>query len=265
MTSSFLIDIRDKLNAILGHCRKSVNFTNGVVDIKEKERFDYVTDVDVASESFLSNQLLYEFPDFRVVGEESIDPTKNLNGYCWIVDPLDGTFNFICKIPFYGISVALLYEGEPVVAAIYDLLHDELFDAVKNKGSRVNGKEMTNIESNSKAIAISSGLVDYLNTSSPYGLVQLRKLAKLRILGAQALQLAYVADGRLEACISAEAKLWDDVAGALIVQESGKFYGTFSGNAFPAFTTIKKAENIHSLACTFDIKDQLVQTLKGEP
>ena len=251
------------LNTILEDCRKSIDFGKGVADVKEKERLDYVTDIDVASQSFLTTQLLAKFPDFSVVGEENVDDGKSLSGYCWIVDPLDGTFNFVSGIPFYCISIALLHEGEPVIAAIYDLLHNELFDAVKDCGSRVNGKKIKEIQHGGEAIAISSGVVDYFSNQRSDGLARLRKLAKLRILGAQALQLAYVASGRLQACMSVEAKLWDDIAGALIIQESGKFYGGFSGEDFPAFLTIEKSKELYSLACNLEIKDQLVKILKG--
>ena len=262
MADRLYTDICSTAIDIVKACAASQGFLSGANEISEKARQDYVSDIDIAAEQFLTQEISKRYPEHRVLGEETVEDGVALAGHCWLIDPLDGTQNFINNIPFFCISLALLKDGEPVVAIVYDILHDELFDAVKGHGFRVNGTPT--IPSNDKAaITISSGTIDRVLDINPQGLADLRQIGRFRIFGSQALHLAYVAVGRIKAAISVEAKLWDDAAGALLVTEAGGFYGGFNGQPLDQFTKVSKTTGLCSLACPAALVDPLSSILGG--
>ena len=257
------LDICSTAINIIKACASSQGFLSGANKIAEKSRQDYVSDIDIAAEHFLTREISKLYPKHRILGEETVENGAALAGYCWLVDPLDGTHNFINNIPCYCISLALLKDGKPVVAIVYDILHDEMFDAVKGHGFRVNGASITTPNNDKAAITISSGTVDRILDIDPKGLADLRQIGRFRIFGSQALHLAYVAAGRLKAAISVEAKLWDDAAGALLVTEAGGFYGGFKGQPLDQFTKVSKTTGLCSLACQAALIDMFSNILGG--
>lgn len=238
------------------------------VTYEEKAQGDFVSNVDLEAEEFLMRRLRKLFPDHMVIGEESFQALESVDGYIWIIDPLDGTYNFVNGLPFYGVSLALLKDGEPVVGMVVDRLQADVFDAVKGGGARHNGRIMRHDPARAAhaPIAISSGFVMWAMEHATAG--PLRKLQQLtpkfRIMGAQALQLCYVGQGRLRANISCEAKLWDDVAGALIAQEAGVHYSNFVGDPlFPveAGSALAAGGDIYSVAAAPGDRDAVLAAL----
>jgi myo-inositol-1(or 4)-monophosphatase len=235
---------------------------------REKGRFDLVTDLDVAVEEDCARELERRYPGHRLIAEERHAADAPTEGYCWVIDPLDGTVNYASGVPFFCFSVALMKEGDPWVACVLDPARGEMFHAMKNEGAFLNGRPIE-AERNAQARIPASGSSDLLNwglAEGPSGrLAQfMKRHGKLRILGAQALSLCYVAAGRLKAALSRESRLWDDAAGALIAREAGARYTDFDGrDLFPLRPDRPFDPNaaIRSLAAVETVHEELVGIL----
>jgi myo-inositol-1(or 4)-monophosphatase len=157
--------------------------------------------------------------------------------YLWIVDPLDGTTNFVHGFPFFSVSIALAHQGEVIVGVVYNPMSNELFVAEKGKGAYVKGKPM-NVSGEDKLIdsLIATGLPADRNGALPVNLQGLNalcpKVRNIRIAGSAALHLAYVAAGRLSGFWEIGLNSWDIAAGALLVTESGGTVTDTEGNPY---------------------------------
>ncbi len=201
--------------------------------IENKGLHDLVSYVDKASERMIISALGKLIPDAGFLGEEGTGNKKG-NRYNWVIDPLDGTTNFIHGIPIFAVSIALMDYEELVVGVVYEVGHDECFSAWKNGGAYLNGIKIS--VSNSSNIPSS-----LLGTGFPYSsfddLDKYMKLLKwalteargVRRLGSAATDLAYVACGRFDAFFEYDLKAWDVAAGALIVIEAGGHVSDFKG------------------------------------
>lgn len=206
------------------------------VKVDEKGRNDFVTDVDRASEQEIIHQLQKAYPDHRILGEESGYIGKEDSDYLWIIDPLDGTTNFICGIPHYAVSIGCFYKGRPEHAVVYDPVKQEEFTASRGRGAYLNDRRIrvTNrIQMNgaifATGIPFSKPSIDHME---PY-LNCMRTLAEqssgIRRLGVASLDLAYVAAGRFDAYWEMSLKPWDIAAGILLVKEAGGIVSDFQG------------------------------------
>jgi len=200
--------------------------------IRAKGERDFVTEVDTASEAMIKERLAASFPSIGFLAEESAEAPKT--DAFWIIDPLDGTTNFIHGYPSIGVSIALMERRRLAVACVYDPLRDELFEAEAGRGATLNGAPI----SVSGARSLDASL---LGTGFPFGAPQhieayLRVFADLfavcrdiRRAGAAVLDLSHVAAGRLDGFWELHLKPWDMAAGALIVREAGGRVGDFFG------------------------------------
>ena len=196
----------------------------GSFSVDKKGRGNYVTDVDRRIEDAVVSTLRREYPDVGVLGEES-GGTDVTSPYSWIVDPIDGTANFVRGIPQCATTLALLGpDGEPVLGCTYDPVHDDYFVASIGGGAFVNGKRMRP----GALDAISDGM---LGIDLPYGddlvetsfdvLRELLPVQRVRMLGSGALGFAYLAAGWLDLYVHLSLKPWDVAAGLLMVREAG--------------------------------------------
>lgn len=175
----------------------------GQVGSVPKGSNDLVTVADTAVEDFMLKKVQRHFPDHQVIAEESTGPgTDSIKEFSWVIDPLDGTVNFAMGIPFFGVSLALLNEGDPLLGCVYDPVRKELFQAQRGAGSLVNGQRLVIASDNSSPAPVggSSGFLDWGALAGPASplLPIMRHFGKMRILGSQALHLCYVAARRLE-------------------------------------------------------------------
>lgn len=197
---------------------------------------DIVTEVDKGAEQMIRRLILTHFPDHAILGEEGVPPGPEAfdkaleevrdEEYLWIIDPIDGTTNYVHGNPYYSVSIALAHNGEIIVGVIYDPGRDELFIAEKGKGAYVHGnptkvsKELKLSES-----LISTGFPIDPSHNLPQNMAGLQallpKVRNVRCGGSAALQMAYVAAGRLSAYWEIGLSPWDVAAGVLLVQESG--------------------------------------------
>jgi myo-inositol-1(or 4)-monophosphatase len=221
---------------------------------------DLVTEVDKGSEALIRNLILTHFPQHSFLGEEGVEPgpaasvqaLENMSEaeYLWIVDPIDGTTNYVHGFPFYTISIALAHNGEVIVGVVYDPSRDELFVAEKGKGAYVRGKRM-NVAKETKLIdsLLASGLPADRNVSLPINLAGVQALApkvrNIRIAGSAALHLAYVAAGRLSGFWEIGLNSWDIAAGALLIQEAGGLVTDTIGTPYSLMVRNVLATNGH--------------------
>lgn len=197
-------------------------FTYNKVEIKGLN--DLVSYVDKTSEKLLVEKLTLIFPQAGFIVEEN---TKSeIKDYNWIVDPLDGTTNFIHGIPCYAISIALEYKGEVLIGVVYEVAQDECFWAYKGGGAFLNGAKISVSERKKLADSlIATGFPIYNFSRLDNYLNALTYLMKnthgIRRIGAAAADLCYLACGRVDAFFEYNLNSWDVAAGALIVKEAG--------------------------------------------
>jgi myo-inositol-1(or 4)-monophosphatase len=185
---------------------------------------DLVSYVDKSSEQQLVDLLSGLLPEAGFVTEE--DTRNEKKEYNWIIDPLDGTTNFIHGIPCYAVSIALEHEGDVILGVVYEVAHDECFSAYKGGGAFMNGKAIAVSErKNLSESLIATGFPIYNFSRLDAYLKALTQLMKsthgLRRIGSAATDLCYVACGRVDAYFEYNLNAWDVAAGALIVKEAG--------------------------------------------
>jgi len=208
------------------------------IKVTEKNTNDFVTEVDQAAEKAIIDVLIGAYPDHAVLAEES-GASSNLhddNENVWIIDPLDGTTNFIHGFPQYCVSIALQQRGVITQAVVYDPTRNDLFTATKGAGAYLNEKRLRVTKRDKLADALigtgyqfrdSEGLEEYIKIFR----VMTEKCTGLRRPGAAALDLAYVAAGRLDGFFEKNLKPWDIAAGSLLITEAGGIVGTFAGES----------------------------------
>ena len=204
------------------------------LQVSSKAAGDFVSKADIKAEEIIYEELSEARPNYGWIGEESEekkgrDPTRR-----WIVDPLDGTSNFLHGIPHWAISIGLEYKKEIIAGVIYDPIKDEMFTAEKGQGAWINDRRLR--------VSDRTNMIEMLfATGMPFGtkeglkntLEELEKLmpkcAGVRRQGAAALDLAYVAAGRLDGYWERGLKAWDIAAGLLIAKEAGALIEGFAG------------------------------------
>jgi len=205
------------------------------VAAREKGPKDLVSEADVASQQFLRRSLLGQFPDYGFVGEEDPDSWDQLqqHEYCWVVDPLDGTSNYVHGIPSYAVSVALWHQDRALVGVVWDPVLQELFRAAEGHGALLNGKAIRPSSCTRLADAL---VAASLSPMVPRGSVEVARLVEaiheaqgVRRTGSAALNLCYVAAGRFDGYWATSVRLWDVAAGALLVRESGGIVSNLEG------------------------------------
>jgi myo-inositol-1(or 4)-monophosphatase len=207
----------------------------GGLEVRSKRMNDFVTKVDHASEEAIIETVRKAYPDHAVLAEESGN-TAGSAEYQWIIDPLDGTTNFIHGFPQYCVSIAIRHRDALSHGVIYDPLKNELFTASKGRGAFLNDRRVRV----SKCVRLGDALV---GTGFPFKEIDnierysgqlkqlMQKSAGVRRAGAAALDLAYVACGRLDAFWEIGLSPWDMAAGALMITEAGGLVGDLRGDA----------------------------------
>ncbi len=198
----------------------------GRFTVREKGPADLVTEADLASQAAIRSALLDRFPNHGFLAEEenASIPSRD-DGYRWIVDPLDGTTNYVHGLPNYCVSIALEQHGKVLVATVYDPTAQECFTAVAGGGAFLNGKplKVSAVERVSQALVAASLPTQVERESLEIAaFVEILLAAQaVRRLGSAALNLCYVAAGRLDAYWATATHCWDVAAGVLMVQEAG--------------------------------------------
>ncbi|MBW3013236.1 inositol monophosphatase [Candidatus Woesearchaeota archaeon] len=199
--------------------------------VHSKGPLEIFTEVDVLSETEIKKIIKKAFPKHGILGEEE-GKTEGDSDYVWIIDPLDGTNNYQNQIDFFNVSIAVAKGNELIIGVVYDPVRDELFAAEKDKGATLNGKEIKVRQRT--ALNHCMLATNPASTLNKFKSVQYRrfwhKLRAPRIIGAKALELAYVACGRLDIYYNTSTFLWDVAAGILIIREAGGVVKKFDGS-----------------------------------
>jgi myo-inositol-1(or 4)-monophosphatase len=228
----------------------------GAAIVDYKGTVDLVTDADRASEALIAARITSAFPGHALVGEEGTrGPTGEIDrrGYSWIVDPLDGTTNYAHGYPHFAVSIALERAGETLLGVVYDPMRDELFEATRGGGATLNGAPMS-VSATAELIRslLATGF-SYDLTARAENMAMWNAFLNIcqgtRRDGAAALNLTYVAAGRLDGFWERPLNPWDIAAGALIVQEAGGTVSSFEGGPFDPFDREVVASNgvIHNI------------------
>lgn len=187
---------------------------------------DLVTDIDKATERFFIEKIKGTFSDHRIMGEEGYgDKVEDLAGVIWIIDPIDGTMNFVHQQRNFAISIGIYIEGEGMIGLIYDVVHDELYHCVKGNGVYLNDKSIPKLEIgkvNEAIIALNATWVAPNRRINHELLIPLVKDVRgTRSYGSAAMELVYVATGRIDAYLTPRLAPWDFAAGIIMVKELG--------------------------------------------
>jgi len=232
----------------------------GRTEVREKGPADLVTQADLASQEAVRATVLGAFPEHCLLGEEHLpgeSPAPRAE-YRWIVDPLDGTTNFVHGVPHYCVSLALERRGELLVGAVYDPHLDESFTAALGRGAWLNGRPIRT----SRVVDLSESLaaVGFPPGARPDApdvrmfLQMLPRCQAIRRTGSAALNLCYLAAGRFDVYWSYSTKIWDVAAGALILREAGGCITSPTGGDF----RLEEADFL--AAANADLHAKLLQT-----
>ena len=231
------------LNIIIKAARRASQIINRAsldlehLQITTKRQSDFVTEVDKAAEAAIIDVLREAYPEYGILAEESGQTAGSAGGseYQWIIDPLDGTTNFIHGLPQYAVSIALAHRGQVTQAVVYDTVRNEMFTASKGGGAFLNERRIRV----SKCLRLEEALI---GTGFPYRIYDhidaylaifkelARKSAGIRRPGAAALDLAYVACGRFDGFWEFGLSPWDIAGGALLISEAGGLISDLAGN-----------------------------------
>lgn len=220
---------------------------------------DLLTLIDPLCEKTIFETVLQNFPDHDFLGEEDVPPGKEASAqaiqnklasgsdWLWIVDPIDGTTNFVHGMPLNMPSIAVAYQGEVVVGVIYDPHRDELFTATKGGGAHLNGAPIRAGDQDTLSDAVvamgSPPGEESLNMSLVGIQALMPKVRTIRMLGSAAIMLAWIANGRLTAYWEYDLSSWDIAAGALLIQEAGGTFTDLAGEPFGLTTRKIVASN----------------------
>lgn len=230
-----------QLEVAIQAARKAGNIINrasrdlDTLEVHEKAPFDFVSHVDTDCQNVIVGMISQYFPKDGIVAEEAKEAINPQSPNQWIIDPLDGTTNFLHGFPQYAVSIAYAVKGRVMVAVVYDPVKDELFTAERSRGAFLNNRRIR-----------VSGRIDFgkalIGTGFPFRrndnyeafLPKLERVARsaagLRRAGSAALDLAYVACGRLDGYWESNLQSWDIAAGSLLVLEAGGLVTDLKGN-----------------------------------
>lgn len=228
--------VRDAGDIILRHFAAPIPISD-----RKSTRSDIVTAADTEAEAFIVRELLARFPDHHIVGEEGGGQGAPAAAapYHWFVDPIDGTVNFAAKLPHFCTSIALATpDRQPLLGVVYDPTRRELFTAVAGRGAQLNGQPVRVTQTATLNDAVVSTGFPYDKHTNPDNNLRewaafLQHIRGERRLGSAALDLCYVAAGRLDGYWEKDLKPWDAMAGMLIAREAGGTVTDYAGGADP--------------------------------
>ena len=228
------------LNLAIKAARRAGSIINraslaGGFEVQTKRANDFVTEIDKAAENAIIDIIRHAYPDHAILAEESGEDTgAEKTEYTWVIDPLDGTTNFIHGFPQYCVSIALRYRGQLAHAVVYDPLKNELFTASKGRGAYLDDRRVRV----TKCAHLRDGLIgtgfpfkelDRLDLYMKQMRTMMTSSAGVRRAGSAALDLAYVACGRIDGFWEMGLSKWDMAAGALLIREAGGLVGGLTG------------------------------------
>lgn len=206
------------------------------LEIREKGQNDFVTEIDLAAERDIVETIHRHYPDHAILGEES--GASGDNEFVWIIDPLDGTTNFMHGFPQFAVSIGVQRRGRMEHGVVYDPLRQELFTTSRGEGAQLDGKRIRVSSQNGlERSLVGTGFpyrnnVQWMDAYMAMLRAVMEQTAGVRRPGAAALDLAYVAAGRLDAFWEIGLKPWDTAAGSLLITEAGGLVTALDGSEY---------------------------------
>lgn len=228
------------------------------LNIEEKNKNNFVSEVDRLAEQAVIRTIHKYYPDHAILAEES-GRNKAKSDFEWIIDPLDGTTNYLHQFPQFSVSIAVLEKGKLMHGVVFDPVRDEMFHATRGGGARLNNRRIRVTEQkNLKHALLATGFpyyeFDYIDSYLASFKSFMLNTAGIRRAGSAALDLAYVAAGRVDGYWEFNLKPWDIAAGILLVKEAGGLCTDFGGGD-------NQLESGNVLACTPKLMKEMAQTL----
>ncbi len=206
--------------------------------IHTKSDRNLATEIDRKAETIIVDKIKTKFPTHGILGEELVRERLD-NQYLWIIDPLDGTHNYIRNINIFGVSIGLVYKEEFILGVIYMPLENELYVGEKGNGAYKNGQRIW-VSSRKNLKECSVSFDSSIRYSPDIMLKSLGKIAKevfnIRMLGSSARILSYIAEGKLDAAVEYQDRPWDFAAGVCLIKEAGGEFTDLYGN-YPSYKT----------------------------
>jgi myo-inositol-1(or 4)-monophosphatase len=204
------------------------------IRVSVKNTNELVTQADARCQKIIIDRIKENYPDHGFIAEEGENgklfkqSPRGTEPLWWVIDPIDGTNNFAHRMLFFTVSIAVMYEGEPVVGVIFEPATDSMFTAVKGGEAQLNGRHITASEESIDKFA-SVGLESHFDNGVPNWVSDLIVRTRFRNLGSTALQIAYVAKGSMVATIANTPKLWDIAGGVAIAEAAGALFTNWQG------------------------------------
>ena len=214
------------------------------LQVSKKGPSDFVTNSDLKTERIIIEELTKGRPDYSIISEENGVKKNKDNKNTWIIDPIDGTVNFLHGVPHFATSIALKHENEIVSGLIFDPIKDEMFYAEKNNGAYLNNKRIK--------VSKKNDLKECLFATS--GVVERKIEFSYRKSGSAALDMAYVASGRYDGYFQKNLHLWDIAAGLILVEEAGGMINKIDLNDL---------NDLKIIASSPDIKEKLTEKISN--
>ena len=216
------------------------------LQVSTKGPYDFVSNADIKAEKIIIEELKKSKKNYSIICEESGSEINDDKNNFWIIDPIDGTNNFLHGIPHFAITIALKSKNEIISGLVYDPIKDEMFYAEKNNGAYFNNKRIR--------VSKKKKLENCLFGTGDTGLkeTKFKKNIKMRNFGSSALDLAYVASGRLDGYFQKNINIWDIAAGILMIKEAGGIVNNID---------ISKNQNINVLASSSEINEKLIENI----
>ncbi|MDF1525729.1 MAG: inositol monophosphatase family protein [bacterium] len=256
-TRSDLLADAVRISRLAGKLLKDRLLTD--ISVAHKGEVDLVTEMDRSAQDLIEQEILVKYPDHGILAEEDLH-IQGSDGFHWIVDPLDGTTNYAHRFPVFSVSIAVAYRNDILCGVVFNPVTEELFTAIRGEGASLNDMPIRVSKINSlNDSLLGTGFPYNIRESSQTNLDHFKEFAMrtqgIRRCGSAALDLCFVACGRLEGFWELNLKSWDIAAGALIVREAGGVTTDFEGTALEIDGSRVLASNGH-------IHEQMMEILK---
>ena len=206
------------------------------LQVSKKGPSDFVTNSDLKTEKIIIEELSKGRPDYSIISEENGAKNNKDSKNTWIIDPIDGTINFLHGVPHFATSIALKHNNEIVSGLIFDPIKDEMFYAEKNNGAYLNNKRIR--------VSKKNDIKECLFATS--GVIEKKMEFSFRKTGSAALDMAYIACGRFDGYFQKNLNLWDIAAGLILVEEAGVIINKLDLNNYQELKIIASSPNINS-------------------
>ncbi len=238
------------------------------IKVAVKSPDQLVTQADTICQKLIIDRIKETYPDDGFIGEEGANgqmfkqPPRGSKKIWWVIDPIDGTTNFAKGMLLFTVSIAAIYEGEPVVGVIYEPATDSMFTAVKNEEARLNNRRIVVTEEGFDRFT-SVGTDSYFDGGVPKWVITLMEKARLRTLGSSCLQMAYLAKGSLIGVVFVRPKIWDIAAGVRICESAGAKVTDWKGNKiFPLDLDKYEGAEFQTLGANKKVYNEMLNLLK---